>query len=351
MPDALRPRRIETGDPAEAERFLEDALAAGHEGVMVKALDAPYEAGRRGRGWIKVKPVRTLDLVVLAAEWGSGRRQGWLSNLHLGARDPETGGFVMLGQDLQGHDGRDARVADGAAARARDRSRGDTSSTSARSSSSRSRSTASRRARAIPGGLALRFARVKGYRPDKRAAEADTIDTVRAIHDGEHDVTGRAATEEWLRPSGGGRVVERLTSDDVAAALAEGRAAVERRAWRDAHDALTRADGVAPLAAADLELLAVAAYLLGEDDAYVAALERAHRSHLDEGATRPAVARCAFWIGMTLALRGEVGTAGRLARACRLAPRRGRLRRAGVPADARSSSGTRPPATTRPQQP
>jgi DNA-binding CsgD family transcriptional regulator len=104
-------------------------------------------------------------------------------------------------------------------------------------------------------------------------------------------------------------VVERLTSDDVAAALAEGRAAVERRAWREAHDALSRADGVAPLAAADLELLAVAAYLLGEDDAYVAALERAHRSHLDEGATRPAV-RCAFWIGMTLALRGEVGTAG-----------------------------------------
>ena len=104
-------------------------------------------------------------------------------------------------------------------------------------------------------------------------------------------------------------MVERLTSDDVAAALAEGRAAVERRAWREAHDALSRADGVAPLAAADLELLAVAAYLLGEDDAYVAALERAHRSHLDEGATRPAV-RCAFWIGMTLALRGEVGTAG-----------------------------------------
>jgi len=104
-------------------------------------------------------------------------------------------------------------------------------------------------------------------------------------------------------------VVERLTSDDVAAALAEGRAAVERRAWREAHDALSRADGVAPLAAADLELLAVAAYLLGEDDAYVEALERAHRSHLDDGATRPAV-RCAFWIGMTLALRGEVGTAG-----------------------------------------
>ena len=104
-------------------------------------------------------------------------------------------------------------------------------------------------------------------------------------------------------------MVERLTSDEVAAALAEGRAAVERRSWRDAHDALSRADGVAPLAAADLELLAVAAYLLGEDDEYVAALERAHRSHVDAGATRAAV-RCAFWIGMTLAIRGEVGTAG-----------------------------------------
>ena len=102
MPDALRPRRLETGDPAEAERFLEEALAAGHEGVMVKALDGPYEAGRRGVGWIKVKPVRTLDLVVLAVEWGSGRRQGTLSNIHLGARDPETGGFVMLGKTFKG---------------------------------------------------------------------------------------------------------------------------------------------------------------------------------------------------------------------------------------------------------
>ena len=195
MPDALRPRRLETGDPAEAERFLEEALAAGHEGVMVKALDGPYEAGRRGVGWIKVKPVRTLDLVVLAVEWGSGRRQGTLSNIHLGARDPETGGFVMLGKTFKGmtdamlawqterflelETGREGRVVhvrpelvveiafDGVQASSR-----------------------------YPGGLALRFARVKGYRPDKRADEADTIDTVRAIHDGEHEVTGRGATEE-----------------------------------------------------------------------------------------------------------------------------------------------------------
>ena len=90
LPEELRVRRIETADPAEGQRFLEDALAHGHEGVMVKSLDAPYEAGRRGLGWLKVKVAHTLDLVVLAAEWGHGRRQGRLSNLHLGARDPET---------------------------------------------------------------------------------------------------------------------------------------------------------------------------------------------------------------------------------------------------------------------
>jgi DNA ligase-1 len=94
---ALAVPRIATADAAEAERFLAAALAAGHEGVMVKAIESAYEAGRRGKAWRKVKPVLTLDLVVLAAEWGSGRRRGWLSNLHLGARDPETGGFVMVG--------------------------------------------------------------------------------------------------------------------------------------------------------------------------------------------------------------------------------------------------------------
>ena len=93
---------VVTADADEAERFYQDALAAGHEGVMAKALDAPYEAGRRGAGWLKVKRARTLDLVVLAAEWGHGRRRGWLSNLHLGARDPATGGFVMLGKTFKG---------------------------------------------------------------------------------------------------------------------------------------------------------------------------------------------------------------------------------------------------------
>ena len=93
---------IETDDPDAADAFLADALATGHEGVMVKALDSRYDAGRRGAAWRKVKPVRTLDLVVLAAEWGHGRRRGWLSNLHLGARDPETGEFVMVGKTFKG---------------------------------------------------------------------------------------------------------------------------------------------------------------------------------------------------------------------------------------------------------
>src|SRR5205085_9463034 len=94
--------RIVTASIAEAQDFLGDALARGHEGVMVKSLSAPYAAGRRGSAWIKVKTARTLDLVVLAVEWGSGRRKGWLSNLHLGARDPATGAFVMLGKTFKG---------------------------------------------------------------------------------------------------------------------------------------------------------------------------------------------------------------------------------------------------------
>jgi ATP-dependent DNA ligase I len=180
LPDALRVPRVETDDVDEGGRFLADALARGHEGIMVKALGAPYEAGRRGAGWLKVKVAHTLDLVVLAVEWGSGRRRGKLSNIHLGARDP-AGGFVMLGKTFKGmtdetlawqterllelETGREGNVVhvrpelvveiafDGVQASSR-----------------------------YPGGLALRFARVKGYRPDKRADEADTIDTVRAIH-------------------------------------------------------------------------------------------------------------------------------------------------------------------------
>jgi ATP-dependent DNA ligase I len=180
VPEELRVPRIETADPAEAERFLDDALARGHEGVMVKALEAPYEAGRRGGSWLKVKRAHTLDLVVLAAEWGHGRRRGRLSNLHLGARDPATGGFVMLGKTFKGMT--DAMLAWQTEKLGELETHRDEYTVYVRpelvveiafdglQASSR-----------YPGGLALRFARVKGYREDKRADEADTIDTVRAI--------------------------------------------------------------------------------------------------------------------------------------------------------------------------
>ncbi len=182
LPETLRVPRIVTDDAEEAERFLDDALARGHEGVMVKALDAPYEAGRRGAGWIKVKRADTLDLVVLAAEWGHGRRQGRLSNLHLGARDPESGGFVMLGKTFKG-------MTDEMLEWQTERF--------LEIETSREGITVYVRPEIVvevafdglqpspryPGGLALRFARVKGYRPDKRADEADTIETVRAIHE------------------------------------------------------------------------------------------------------------------------------------------------------------------------
>lgn len=180
VPPAMLMPRLVTGDPQEAAAFFRDAVAAGHEGVVVKSLTTPYAAGRRGAGWIKVKPRHTLDLVVLAVEWGHGRRKGWLSNLHLGARDPETGGWVMLGKTFKGltdelltwqtarflqlEDHRDdwtvyvhpeqvVEVAfDGV-----------------------------QRSPRYPGGVALRFARVLRYRDDKPAAEADTIDAVRAL--------------------------------------------------------------------------------------------------------------------------------------------------------------------------
>ncbi len=180
VPAGMLMPRLVTGDADEATAFFKDAVARGHEGVVVKALTAPYAAGRRGAGWIKVKPRHTLDLVVLAVEWGHGRRQGWLSNLHLGARDPVTGGWVMLGKTFKGltdelltwqterllelEDHRDdwtvyvrpelvVEIAfDGV-----------------------------QRSPRYPGGVALRFARVLRYREDKLAAEADTIDMVRAI--------------------------------------------------------------------------------------------------------------------------------------------------------------------------
>ena len=184
VPDTGRVRRLVTDDPAAAEAFTAQVLASGHEGVVVKALDAPYEAGRRGSSWIKVKPVHTLDLVVLAVEWGSGRRRGWLSNIHLGARDPATGGFVMLGKTFKGMT--DAMLTwqtqrfleletqrDDWTVRLRPEQVVEIAFDGLQRSSR------------YPGGLALRFARVLRYRDDKTAAEADTIDTVRAFATGQ----------------------------------------------------------------------------------------------------------------------------------------------------------------------
>jgi DNA ligase-1 len=176
--------RLVTADTDEGERFLQDVLSRGHEGVVVKALDAPYEAGRRGAGWLKVKRAHTLDLVVLAAEWGHGRRRGWLSNLHLGARDPETGGFVMLGKTFKGMT---------------DEMLGWQTEHLLGLETSRDEYTVFVRPQLVvevafdglqsshryAGGIALRFARVKGYRPDKRPEDADTIQTVLAIQTGE----------------------------------------------------------------------------------------------------------------------------------------------------------------------
>ena len=181
LPPELVVPRLETEDAKAAGAFLDDALARGHEGVMVKSLDAPYEAGRRGAGWLKVKPVHTLDLVVLAAEWGHGRRRGTLSNLHLGARDPEGGDFVMLGKTFKGLTdemlawqtqhllGLETRT-DGHVVHVRPELVVEVAFDGVQSSPR------------YPGGVALRFARVKGYRPDKSPGDADTIDAVRAIH-------------------------------------------------------------------------------------------------------------------------------------------------------------------------
>jgi DNA ligase-1 len=192
VPAELIVPRIVTSDVEEARRFLADALARGHEGVMVKALDRPYEAGSRGAAWLKVKIAHTLDLVVLAAEWGSGRRQGWLSNLHLGARDPDTGGFVMLGKTFKGLtdemlDWQTAHLralatnldTGGYVVNVRPELVVEIAFNDLQASSR------------YPGGLALRFARVVRHRPDKRAEDADTIATVRAIATAQRGSTHR----------------------------------------------------------------------------------------------------------------------------------------------------------------
>lgn len=183
-PPRQRVDRMVTSDPVTAQDFLAATLAAGHEGVMAKSLTAPYEAGRRGAGWLKVKPVHTLDLVVLAVEWGSGRRQGKLSNIHLGARDPSSGDLVMVGKTFKGMT--DAMLA-WQTARFQELAVGGTDSYVVRVRPEQVVEVALdgvQRSSRYPGGLALRFARVLRYRDDKRADQADTIDAVRAMYTG-----------------------------------------------------------------------------------------------------------------------------------------------------------------------
>jgi DNA ligase 1 len=176
----LRIPGVFTSDPEAARRVLDESLRGGHEGVVVKDAASTYGAGRRGKAWRKVKPVRTYDLVVLGAEWGHGRRQGWLSNLHLGAREPRTGAFVMVGKCFKGLTDELLERQTGALL-AREVGRQGIAvlvrpelvveiALDGVQSSTR-----------YPGGVALRFARVKRYRPDKNASEADTIDDLRAL--------------------------------------------------------------------------------------------------------------------------------------------------------------------------
>jgi ATP-dependent DNA ligase I len=185
VPTDQRVDRLLTSDAEAAQRFLDATLAAGHEGLMAKSPTAPYEAGRRGAGWLKVKPVHTLDLVVLAVEWGSGRRTGKLSNIHLGARDPASGEFVMLGKTFKGmtdamldwQTERFTALADGPTdgwvVKLRPEQVVEIAFDGLQTSSR------------YPGGMALRFARVLRYRDDKSPAEADTIDTVRTLYERE----------------------------------------------------------------------------------------------------------------------------------------------------------------------
>jgi DNA ligase-1 len=182
LPESQRVRRTVVTDPADpaqaeaAERFYTDTLARGHEGVLVKALEAPYVAGRRGRTWLKVKPVHTVDLVVLAVERGHGRRTGLLSNLHLGARSAD-GGFVMLGKTFKGLSdetlrwqterlGELAVSDDGFTVRVRPELVVEIAYDGLQASTR------------YPAGVTLRFARVVRYRPDKRASEADTVERI-----------------------------------------------------------------------------------------------------------------------------------------------------------------------------
>jgi DNA ligase-1 len=187
-PQFAVPHRI-ISDEVAATEFFNHAIKSGHEGVMAKSLDAPYAAGSRGSAWLKIKNVRTLDLIVTAAEWGSGRRRGWLSNLHLAARDPERNRLVMLGKTFKGmtdallewqtaallerETGREGHIV-----HVRPELVVEVAFNDLQASPQ------------YPGGLALRFARIKGYRPDKRAEDADTLGTLQNMY---RSMTGREA--------------------------------------------------------------------------------------------------------------------------------------------------------------
>jgi DNA ligase-1 len=169
-----------TTDPEEGQRVLDEALAAGHEGVVVKDASSLYAAGRRGKAWRKVKPVRTYDLVVLGAEWGHGRRQGWLSNLHLGARDPATGDFVMVGKCFKGLTDELLRWQTEALLERETERRGIAVLVRPELVVEIALDGVQKSTR-YPGGVALRFARVRRYRADKSPAEADTVDDLRKL--------------------------------------------------------------------------------------------------------------------------------------------------------------------------
>ncbi len=192
-PGHLVPRLV-TGDLDRARTFLEEALARGQEGLVAKALDAPYEAGRRGAAWLKVKRAHTLDLVVLAVEWGSGRRRGLLSNLHLGARDPAAGGFAMLGKTFKG-------MTDAMLAWQTERLRALATSEEAHVVHVRPELVVEvafdgiQASPRYPSGLALRFARVKRYREDKGPEDADTIGAVRELYARQGGEPGRSSAD------------------------------------------------------------------------------------------------------------------------------------------------------------
>jgi len=190
LPSSVLMPRLVTDNIEHAQAFYDEAVARGHEGVMAKALTGGYEPGARSALWLKVKRAHTLDLVVLAAEWGHGRRHGWLSNLHLGARDAEHGGFVMLGKTFKGMT--DAMLEwQTSELLARETHRDDWTVYVRPELVVEITFNDLQASPRYPGGLALRFARVKGYRPDKKADEADTLETVRRIYASQSGSTTR----------------------------------------------------------------------------------------------------------------------------------------------------------------